>query len=105
MKLKLVRILTIPIFLLIIIIVIVFMIFGGNEKSNVMDLDYANNLGISGNQVSKDIEKNAQIIWNYLINQDWSKAAVAGVLGNLQQESNVNPTSTNNCRGSMGITL
>ncbi|MCP9356713.1 C40 family peptidase [Liquorilactobacillus satsumensis] len=103
MKLKLVGILTIPIFLLVILIVIVFMIFGGNEKSNVMDLDCANNLEISGNQVSKDTEKNAQIIWNYLINQGWAKAAVAGVLGNLQQESNINPTSTNSSSGAHGI--
>ncbi|MFT8492851.1 phage tail tip lysozyme [Liquorilactobacillus satsumensis] len=103
MKLKLVGILMIPIFLLVILIVIIFMIFGGNEKSNVMDLDCANNLGISGNQISKDTEKNAQIIWNYLINQGWSKAAIAGVLGNLQQESNINPTSTNSRSGAHGI--
>ncbi|AUJ29798.1 phage tail tip lysozyme [Liquorilactobacillus hordei] len=103
MKLKLVGILMIPIFLLVILIVIVFMIFGGNEKSNIMDLDCANNLGISGNQISKDTEKNAQIIWNYLINQGWSKAAIAGVLGNLQQESNINPTSTNSHSGAHGI--
>ena len=34
---------------------------------------------------------NAQYIWNYLRNEGWTKNAVAGMLGNMQSESSINP--------------
>lgn len=103
MKLKLVGILMIPIFLVVIIIVFIFIADNSNDKDTTSNLDCANNLNLAGNQVSKDTEKNAQIIWNYLVDKGWTKTAVAGVLGNLQQESNIDPTSTNPSSGAHGI--
>lgn len=67
MKLKLVGILMIPIFLVVIIIVFIFIADNSNDKDTTSNLDCANNLNLAGNQVSKDTEKNAQIIWNYLV--------------------------------------
>lgn len=36
-------------------------------------------------------DANARYIYNYLINQGFTKQAACGVLGNMQQESNMNP--------------
>lgn len=41
-----------------------------------------------------DLEKmkiNATYIWKYLEEKGWSKNAVAGMLGNMQSESAINP--------------
>ena len=34
---------------------------------------------------------NAQYIADYLIARDWTQNAIAGMLGNMQRESNINP--------------
>ena len=34
---------------------------------------------------------NATYIWNYLREQGWTLNAVAGMLGNMQSESSINP--------------
>lgn len=36
-------------------------------------------------------DENAQLIWNYLTGLGWTKEAVAGILGNMDVESSVNP--------------
>lgn len=48
---------------------------------------------ITGNRyLSKsEMETNAQYIWNYLGSRGWSLNAVAGMLGNMQSESTINP--------------
>lgn len=48
---------------------------------------------ITGNRfLSKaEMENNARYIWNYLGAQGWSLNAVAGMLGNMQTESTINP--------------
>lgn len=38
-----------------------------------------------------EMENNAWYIWNYLGSQGWSMNAVAGMLGNMQTESTINP--------------
>lgn len=38
-----------------------------------------------------EMENNARIIWNYLGSKGWSINAVAGMLGNMQHESSINP--------------
>lgn len=37
------------------------------------------------------MEENATYIWNYLFAQGWTLNAVAGMLGNMQTESTINP--------------
>lgn len=48
---------------------------------------------ISGNRflTQAEMETNARYIWNYLKGNGWSMNAVAGMLGNMQTESTINP--------------
>lgn len=39
----------------------------------------------------QQMEINARYIWNYLQAQGWTLNAVAGMLGNMQSESSINP--------------
>lgn len=47
----------------------------------------------SGNRFlnDKEMKVNAQYIMNYLIGKGWTKNAVAGMLGNMETESTINP--------------
>ncbi|WP_159437304.1 phage tail tip lysozyme [Alicyclobacillus vulcanalis] len=45
----------------------------------------------------------AQEIWNYLRSQGLTPSAAAGVMGNLMQESSLNPTAVNSSSGAFGI--
>jgi hypothetical protein len=38
-----------------------------------------------------EMKQNATYIWNYLSGHGWTKNAVAGMLGNMQSESSINP--------------
>lgn len=97
-------IIILPFFLVVILIIMMISMFGSvNNKSETMDLDCANNLNVQGNNVSQDQEKNAKQLWDFLISKGWSPASVAGVLGNLQQESQIKPSSTNPTSGAHGI--
>lgn len=48
---------------------------------------------VTGNRylTQSEMETNATHIWNYLGSRGWSKNAVAGMLGNMQSESTINP--------------
>lgn len=48
---------------------------------------------ISGNRylTQTEMENNARYIWNYLGGNGWTMQAVAGMLGNMQTESTINP--------------
>lgn len=48
---------------------------------------------VSGNRYlsQAEMENNARYIWNYLGSRGWSMNAVAGMLGNMQPESSINP--------------
>lgn len=48
---------------------------------------------ITGNRYlsQAEMETNARYIWNYLGSRGWSRNAVAGMLGNMQTESTINP--------------
>lgn len=48
---------------------------------------------VSGNRylTQAEMEQNARYIWNYLGVRGWSMNAVAGILGNMQTESTINP--------------
>lgn len=48
---------------------------------------------ITGNRylTQAEMETNARYIWNYLGSKGWSLNAVAGMLGNMQTESTINP--------------
>lgn len=48
---------------------------------------------ITGNRylTRAEMENNARYIWNYMGSHGWSMNAVAGILGNLETESTINP--------------
>lgn len=48
---------------------------------------------VSGNRylTRSEMETNALYIWNYLGSRGWSRNAVAGMLGNMETESTINP--------------
>lgn len=56
--------------------------------------DYWGNDYNSSNVLTMDQMKvNATYIWNALGSQGWTLNAVAGILGNMQSESSINPRS------------
>lgn len=53
---------------------------------------YWGNTYDSSQSLTLEQEKiNATYIWNYLREQGWTLNAVAGMLGNMQSESSINP--------------
>lgn len=58
------------------------------EGTGEIDID-----PITGNRylTRAEMETNARYIWNYLGSRGWSINAVAGMLGNMQTESTINP--------------
>lgn len=52
---------------------------------------------------TKKNQSNAQIAYNYFINKGYSPAAAAGIVGNLQAESGINPTRKQINGKAMGI--
>lgn len=55
----------------------------GNYWGN--DYNSSNSLNL------EQMKINATYIWNYLSSFGWTKNAVAGILGNMQSESSINP--------------
>lgn len=52
---------------------------------------YGNTYNSSNTLTQSEQALNARYIWNYLRNQGWTMNAVAGILGNMQSESTINP--------------
>lgn len=58
----------------------------------------------TGSQTLLDGKNNKEKIWNYLVQEmDLTDVQAAGVMGNIQQESNFNPTAVNPDSGAYGI--
>ncbi len=57
----------------------------GNDKVYAIPLTDANRL------TQEQQEANATYIYNYLSDKGWTTEAIAGLLGNIQQESQMNP--------------
>lgn len=54
--------------------------------------DYWGNTYDSSNALTMEQMKiNANYIYSYLSNKGWTKNAIAGILGNMQSESSINP--------------
>lgn len=65
---------------------------------------------IKGNRYlsSSEMQNNAQMVNTYLSARGWSKNAIAGILGNMQSESGINPgiwqsLNENNMSGGFGL--
>jgi Phage tail lysozyme len=46
---------------------------------------------------------NAEKIWNFFSEKGFSSSAIAGIMGNLQQESGLDPTAVNPSSGAFGV--
>ncbi|QIW88686.1 putative tail lysin 2 [Bacillus phage P59] len=46
---------------------------------------------------------NAEKIWNFFSEKGFSSSAIAGIMGNLQQESGLDPTAVNPTSGAFGV--
>ena len=53
----------------------------------------------SGGAADFSGNSNAEVVWNFCMSQGFSKQAAAGVIGNMQQESGVDPAA---CQGGGG---
>ena len=49
------------------------------------------------------MERNATVVYKYLMKRGWSHNAICATLGNMQQESNINPGMTQRGGGAFGI--
>lgn len=59
--------------------------------ASIGNLDKATVTAVSRALTRSEMEANAKYIWNYLGSKGWSLNAVAGMLGNMQYESTINP--------------
>lgn len=57
----------------------------------------------SSGSTTLDGSDNAEKVWNYLISKGFSNVQAAGIMGNLQQESNFSPTALNPSSGAYGL--
>ena len=52
---------------------------------------YGNDVSSSNTLTTTQMQVNAKYIYSYLLNKGWSVNAIAGILGNMQHESAINP--------------
>lgn len=62
-----------------------------SQRTGTYGVYYGNDYSSSNALTTEQMKVNAQYIWNYLKNFGWTKNAVAGMLGNMQSESTINP--------------
>lgn len=66
----------------------------------------ATNTSYNAKQMSATVSQgnsNADKVWNFFAQKGFSPEAAAGIMGNLQQESGLNPTAVNSSSGAFGI--
>ena len=64
---------------------------GLEERTGIQGTYWGNTYNSSNALNQSQMEVNANYIWKYLKAQGWTKNAVAGILGNMQSESSINP--------------
>lgn len=71
---------------------------------NPVDFEKESLTFVTGNRYlsQAEMETNARYIWNYLGSRGWSRNAVAGMLGNIQAESTINPGIWQNLNTGVG---
>lgn len=63
------------------------------ERTGIYGTYWGNTYNSSNMLTQAQMEVNANYIWKALKLQGWTKNAVAGILGNMQTESSINPRS------------
>ena len=64
---------------------------GLEQRTGQYGTYWGNTYNSSNTLTMEQMKVNATYIWNYLREQGWTLNAVAGVLGNMQSESSINP--------------
>lgn len=64
---------------------------GLEQRSGVQGTYWGNTYNSSNALTMEQMQINANYIWKSLKAQGWTKNAVAGILGNMQSESTINP--------------
>lgn len=64
---------------------------GLEQRTGSFGTYWGNTYNSSNTLTMTQMEVNATYIWGYLNNQGWTLNAVAGMLGNMQSESAINP--------------
>lgn len=60
-------------------------------RTGIYGLYFGSQLSESASLTQTEMEANAKYIYSYLSNEGWTKNAIAGMLGNMQAESSLNP--------------
>ena len=66
---------------------------GLEQRTGQYGTYWGNTYNSSNTLTMEQMKVNAIYIWNYLREQGWTLNAVAGMLGNMQSESAINPRS------------
>lgn len=61
------------------------------QRQGIYGVYWGNTYNSSNTLTQSQMEINATYIWAYLQNEGWTLNAVAGMLGNMQSESAINP--------------
>ena len=64
---------------------------GLEQRQGIYGTYWGNTYDSSNTLIQSQMELNASYIWAYLQNKGWTMNAVAGMLGNMQSESAINP--------------
>lgn len=64
---------------------------GLEQRTGQYGTYWGNTYNSSNTLTMEQMKVNATYIWNYLREQGWTLNAVAGMLGNMQSESAINP--------------
>ena len=64
---------------------------GLEQRTGQYGTYWGNTYNSSNTLTMEQMKVNATYIWNYLREQGWTLNAVAGMLGNMQSESSINP--------------
>lgn len=64
---------------------------GLEQRTGNFGTYWGNTYDSSNSLTLAQMKVNATYIWSYLSNQGWTLNAVAGILGNMQSESAINP--------------
>lgn len=64
---------------------------GLEQRTGQYGTYWGNTYDSSNALTMQQMEINAIYIWAYLQNEGWTLNAVAGILGNMQSESSINP--------------
>lgn len=77
--------------------------YSGILTSESGKMIYSGNSGSASGEANYSGSDNVEKVWNFLTSKGLSEVQTAAILGNMYQESGVNPSSVNSSSGAFGI--